>query len=81
VITTSYGFEYCFKANFCCKDVDDVIPVLFNYPGRLTDNLNQVAGTGYSFSLSVMNMRGDRELVSSAERSRCLLQRTTEGGR
>jgi hypothetical protein len=31
--------------------VEYFTPVLFNYPGRLTDNLNQVAGTGYSLKL------------------------------
>ena len=57
VITTSYGSGYRFKANICSisKNVINTCGrfnscAVFNYPGRLTDNLIQVAGTGYSFA-------------------------------
>ena len=55
VITTSDGSGYCLQAHFCSisKDVINTcwwfhFCAVCNYPGRLTDNLNQVAGTGYS---------------------------------
>ena len=56
-ITTSAGFGYCFKVNICSisKDVINIwwfhSCAVCNYTGRLTDNLNQVAGTGYSLKL------------------------------
>ena len=56
--TTSDGSQFCFQAHFCIRS-KDVIPTcwwfhssaVFNYTGRLTDNLNQVTGTGYSLKL------------------------------
>ncbi|XP_064810364.1 uncharacterized protein LOC135526159 isoform X2 [Oncorhynchus masou masou] len=47
----------------------------------------EISGSVQRLSISppqdgcVINMKGDRELVSSTGRSRCLLQRTTGGGR
>ena len=58
VMTTSDGCGYCFQAHFCSisKDVINTCwwfhsCAVCNYHGRLTDNLSQAAGNGYSLKL------------------------------
>jgi hypothetical protein len=52
VIITSYGFGQSLKQTSAeLAHIDDFIPVL--YLGSVTDNLNQVVGTGYTFELFI----------------------------
>ena len=88
MISTSDGSGYWFQANFC--SISKVVIntcwwihscAVCNYPGWLTDNLNQVASTGYSSKLFLSGQLVESQsILKSPRRYISLLISVTDTG-